>query len=143
MRVKVCSTRARTLRCEALCSSFPGRQFGLAAFAAVRDDQAGAPVAAVRDHGRPADGGLRAGQLPRIAVIAIARDRTADRDDEPGVGVDHDLVVGGVPVVLRLLRDSVVAGGHQSAVHDQYLFPNRGLGERRQGGETAACRAAT
>lgn len=27
---------------------FPGREFGLAAFAAVRDDQAGAPVAAAR-----------------------------------------------------------------------------------------------
>src|SRR5438128_1254856 len=28
----------------------PGREFGLAAFPAVRDDQAGAPVAAVRDY---------------------------------------------------------------------------------------------
>ncbi|GAA4072565.1 hypothetical protein GCM10022233_57200 [Streptomyces shaanxiensis] len=37
------------------------RQFGLAAFAAVRDDQAGAPVAAVRDDRGPSDGGLRTG----------------------------------------------------------------------------------
>jgi len=38
---------------------FPSRQFGLAAFAAVRDEQVGAPIAAVRDDCGPADGGLR------------------------------------------------------------------------------------
>src|SRR5690349_2132653 len=99
---------------------FPGRQFGLPAFAAVRDDQAGAPVAAVRDHRRLADGVLGAGQLPCLAVVAVARQRPADGDDEPGVGVDDDLVVGRVPVVLRLLGDGVVAGGDQGSVHDQH-----------------------
>ncbi|GDY68684.1 hypothetical protein SAV14893_080770 [Streptomyces avermitilis] len=36
----------------------PSRQFGLAAFTAVREEQAGAPVAAVRDDRGPADGCL-------------------------------------------------------------------------------------
>lgn len=43
-----------------------------------------------------------------------------DRDDETGVGVGHDLVVGRVPVVLRLLGHPVDAGGHQGAVHDEH-----------------------
>lgn len=87
---------------------FPGREFGLAFLAAVRDDQAGAPVSAVRDHRGAADGGFRAGQLPRLAVVAVAGQRPADRDDEPGVGVDDDLMVGRVPVILRLLGDLVM-----------------------------------
>src|SRR5690349_12546649 len=37
----------------------PGREFGLALLAAVRDDQAGTPVAAVRDDGGLADGVFR------------------------------------------------------------------------------------
>src|SRR2546421_13006975 len=51
---------------------FPIGEFGLAAFAAVRDDQAGAAVAAVRDDRGLADGVLRAGQFPRLAVVAVA-----------------------------------------------------------------------
>lgn len=69
----------------------PRWQFGLAAFTAVRDEQAGTPVAAVRDDRGPANGGLRAGKFPRFAIIAVARDRSTDGDDEPGVGVDDDL----------------------------------------------------
>jgi hypothetical protein len=34
--------------------------------------------------------------------------------------IDDDLVVGGVPIVLRLLGDGVVTGGDQGAVHDQH-----------------------
>lgn len=34
--------------------------------------------------------------------------------------IDGDLVVGGVPIVLRLLGDGVVTGGDQGAVHDQH-----------------------
>jgi hypothetical protein len=79
---------------------FPSWQFGLAAFTAVRNEQAGAPIAAVRDDRGPADGGLRTGKFPRLAIVAVARDRSADGDDESGVGVDDDLVVGRVPVVL-------------------------------------------
>jgi len=51
---------------------------------------------------------------------AVAGDRPADGDDEPGVGVDDDLVVGGVAVILRLLGDRVIPGGDQGAVHDQH-----------------------
>ncbi|GAA2628769.1 hypothetical protein GCM10009863_50000 [Streptomyces axinellae] len=51
---------------------FPRLQFALAGFAAVRNDQAGAPVAAVRDNRGPADGGPRTGQLPRLAVVTVA-----------------------------------------------------------------------
>ncbi len=90
---------------------FPGRQFGLAAFAAMRDQQPGAAVAAVRDHCRVAGGGLGAGGLPRLAVVAVAGQWPADGDDQSGVGVDDDLMVGGVSVVLRLLGDAVVTGG--------------------------------
>jgi hypothetical protein len=74
----------------------------------VWDEQAGAPVAAVRDDRGPADGGLRTGKFPRLAVVAVARNRPADGDDESGVGVDDDLVVGRVPVVLRLLGNRVI-----------------------------------
>lgn len=49
---------------------FPAGEFGLAAFAAVWDDQAGAAVAAVRgDRGLVACG-LRAGQFPRLPPLA-------------------------------------------------------------------------
>lgn len=57
--------------------------------------------------------------LPGSAVVAVAWQRSADHDDATGVGVDDNLVVGGVPVILGLLCDLVVAGGHQSAVHDK------------------------
>lgn len=47
--------------------------------------------------------------------------RAAGRPRRPGgVGVDDDLVVDGVPVVLGLLGNGVVAGGGQGAVHDEY-----------------------
>jgi hypothetical protein len=61
---------------------FPSRQFGLAAFTAVRNGQAGAPIAAVRDDRGPSDGGLRTGKFPRLAIVAVARDRSADGDDD-------------------------------------------------------------
>src|SRR5881398_2730437 len=54
---------------------FRVREFDLAGFAAVRDDQAGAAVAAVRDDRWLADGVLRAGQFPRLAVVAVAGQR--------------------------------------------------------------------
>jgi hypothetical protein len=104
-----------------LCSSF---QAGSSAWPFSRRceiDQAGGPVAAVRDHRGLPDGILGAGQLPRLAVVAVAGQRPADGDDEPDVGVDDDLVVGRVLVVLRLLGDGVVAGGNQGAVHTEPL----------------------
>jgi|SRR4051812_33951137 hypothetical protein len=42
---------------------------------------------------------------------------STDHDDRSAVGVDHDLVVGGVPIVLGLLGYLVVAGRHEVAVH--------------------------
>ena len=92
-------------------------EFGLAFLAAVRDDQAGAPVAAVRDHGGVADGVLDGWQLPCIAVVAVAGQRLADGDDETGVGADDDPVVGGLLAVFRMLGDDVAAGRERGAVH--------------------------
>jgi hypothetical protein len=70
--------------------------------APVRDDQSGALVAPISDGGRLAHrcGGTRLG--PRLAVIAVARHGPADGDDQAGVGVDDDLVVCRVAIVLRL-----------------------------------------
>lgn len=90
----------------------PARQFGLARLAAVRDGQAGSSVAAVGDDRGAADGILGPGHLPRLAVVAVAGSGPADSDDQAGVGVDDDLVVGGVPVVLRLLGHGVAPGQH-------------------------------
>jgi hypothetical protein len=63
-----------------------------------RPVQAGAVGAAVGDDDGLVDDGLRAGQLFGLAVVPVAEDWPADRDDEPGVCIDGDLVVGGVPV---------------------------------------------
>lgn len=103
------------------------------ASAAVRDDQSGARIAAMGDREVPADGGFGAGLLPRRAVVAVAGERPADHDGQAGVGVDDDLVVGGVPVVLRPLGDGVIAGGHQGAVHDEHAV----LGEHPRGWSTS------
>jgi hypothetical protein len=62
------------------------------------------PVATVRNEGGVADGILGAGQFPRLVVVAVAGQWPTDGDDEPRIGVDDDLVVGGVPVVLIALR---------------------------------------
>ncbi len=99
---------------------FPVGEFGLAALAAVRDDESGFRVAAVGNREGLADGVLGAGLLPCLAVVAVPGERSADYDDQAGVGVDDDLVVRGVPVVLRSLGDGVVAGGDQGAVHDEH-----------------------
>lgn len=99
---------------------FPVREFGLAALPAVRDDESGALVTAVGDRGRIADGVPGAGFLPATGVVPVARQRSADHDDEAGVRVDDDLVGGGVAVVLGLHGDRMITGGHQRAVHDKH-----------------------
>jgi hypothetical protein len=93
---------------------FPGREVVLTWFPSVRDDQAGASVAAVGNHRGAADSCLGAGQFPHLAVVAVAGDRLVDGDDETGVGVDDDLVVRGVPIVLLVLRllGDCVSPGH-------------------------------
>ena len=119
-----------------------GREIGSAFLAAGRDDQTGALVAGVRDDRGLADGLPCVGQLPRLAVVAVAGRRPPYSDDESGVGIDDDLVVGGVPVVLRLLGDGVVAGGHQGAHHDHHgvLAP---VLQRRPPGSALADRVRT
>lgn len=118
---------------------FPVRECASAAFAAVRDDQPGAAVAAVRYHRGVADGVLRHGQFPRLAVVAIAGHRATGGDDEPGVRVDDDLVVGGVPVVLRLPGDGVVAGGVRvSSTSSPVSLRNRLRGRNASDGPRAS-----
>lgn len=60
-----------------------------------------------------ADSGFGPGFLPGFAVVAVAGQVRAGHDDQAGVGVDDDLVIGGVRIVLRLRCDGVVAGGHR------------------------------
>lgn len=96
----------------------PVREF-LSLSAPVGHHEAGARVAAVRDRHGVADGGLGPGFHPCLAVSAVARKRPTDHDDQPAVGVDDDLAIGGVPVIFGLFGDRVVAGGHQGAVHDE------------------------
>lgn len=81
----VCSTRARTLRCEeCVALSTPG--FRLTGFATVRDGQAGAPLTAVRDDGGVVDCILGAGQFPRLAVVVAAGQWPSQGDDKSGTG---------------------------------------------------------
>ncbi len=54
MRVKACSTRTRNLAVEGLVLLFPDRESGPTVLTEVRDERTGAPVTAVRCHGRPA-----------------------------------------------------------------------------------------
>jgi hypothetical protein len=97
-------------------SLLPVRQF-LNGPAAVRHHESGARTAAIGDRHGLADGGLGSRFLPRPAVVPVARQRPADHDDQTGVSVDDDLVVGGVPIVLRLFGDRVVPGRDEGAVH--------------------------
>jgi hypothetical protein len=69
----------------------PGRQFAFSAGSAVRDDQAGALVAAGRDGHRGADRSLGPRLLPAAGVVVVAGQRSADHHDQAGVGVDDDL----------------------------------------------------
>ena len=96
----------------------PGRQRTLTELAAVRE-QAGALVATIGDHG----GGLRCWVHPGVggAVVAGARQRPTDGQHQAGVGVDEELPVDRVPVVLRRRGDLAVLGWDQGAVHDQHL----------------------
>lgn len=103
----------------------PVREFTPAALTAVRDDEAGARVAAVGNRDGVAHGSLRAGLLPRLTAVAVPCERPADHDDQAGVGVDDDLVVGGVPVVLRPLGDGVWVGTRGPSTMSTVPLANR------------------
>lgn len=108
--------RAQPLRGSAQsrpCCALPSRRM---CARRQRNDQSRASVAAIGDHCRVADGGLRAGKL---AVVTVAGQGLTDHDHEVGVVVNDHLVVGGVPVALGLLGHRVVTGGHQRASHDE------------------------
>ncbi len=45
---------------------------------------------AVGGRGRSADGGLGAGLLPGFAVVPVAREGTADRHGQAGLGADDE-----------------------------------------------------
>jgi hypothetical protein len=77
----------------------PAGQF-LACAAAVGHDGPGAWIAAVSDRHSGADGALGSGLFPCLAVVAVAGKRPTDHDDQATVGVDDNLMVGGVSVVL-------------------------------------------
>jgi hypothetical protein len=65
--------------------------------APVRHHEPCARIATAGDGHDRADGGLRAGLLPRLAVLAVAGQVPAARYDEAEVGVDDNLVIGRVP----------------------------------------------
>jgi len=95
-----------------------GKVAAVAGFA-LRHDHLGVALVAAVGHD------VRAGTLPvhtgvtkGAAVIAVARRRSAHRDGQPGVGIDHDLPVHRVPVVLTGCRHGAVVGGHQAAIDD-------------------------
>lgn len=101
----------------------------------MRDEQAGALVAAGGD-GRcaapePVDVELR--EDP--AVVAPAGRRKADRHDQTAVRIDDDLQVRRVPVVLAGRGDTAAAGGRQDAVDDVDGVLARPTG-RRNGQQT-------
>lgn len=99
---------------------FPARQFLVLAAPSVRNHQPRSAVAAVRDGHRLPDRVLGSGFGPCPSVMAVARQWLPDHDDQAGIGVDDHLVVRGVAVILGLLGDLVVTGGHQNAVHDEH-----------------------
>ncbi|GGV72325.1 hypothetical protein GCM10010277_85050 [Streptomyces longisporoflavus] len=92
----------------------PGGQF-FAFAVAVGHHELRARIVGVCDGPGRADGGLRAELLLCRAAGAVVWQGPANHHDEPGIGVDDDLVVRGVSAVLGRLDDRAVAHGNQSA----------------------------
>jgi hypothetical protein len=103
---------------------FPSWGCGLGGLSAVRDEQAGTLVPST--HFGATDGVLDPGLLPGLVAVAVTGQRSPNGKTNPGVGGDDDVMGGGVPRVFRLLSDSVLTGGCQKAVHDQYGEPCAG-----------------
>jgi len=131
---RACSTRAR-MRLGTVVSSavHAGRSLPSLGVRYGMDHLGVALVAAlghdVRAGTLPVHTGVRKG----AAVIAVARRRSAHRDGQPGVGIDHDLPVHRVPVVLTGCRHGAVVGGHQAAIDDQHRVAAVPTTHRRQG----------
>lgn len=70
----------------------PARQFP--AGMAVRHDSPGPWIAAISHHGSPADRCLGPRFLPCHAVVPVAWQGPTDHNDQAGVGIDDDLVIG-------------------------------------------------
>lgn len=103
---------------------FPLRQDTTLVGFAVRDDHFRvAAVSAVSDH-RPA----REFLVVDDRVVAVAGLRVTQGDHQTGAGIDADLQVGGVAVVLRWCGQTMVAGGDQGAVDDGDLVARVGVG---------------
>ena len=102
---------------------FPGWQCPAGA-SAVRDDRPGGDIAAICDDRGIATDVLDSGLGERLAVVAIARQRITDCDHELCIGVDDDLMAGGIPIVLRRCSDRPVPSRNQSPVHNQHRVPS-------------------
>lgn len=61
-----------------------------------------------------------AGFFPAAGVVAVARQGSADHNDQASVCVDDHLMGRGTAAVVGLFADRVVAGGHQRPVHDEH-----------------------
>ena len=77
-------------------------QEGASGSSAVRDDQAGSQVGAVRDHRRPGRRGRQVRLPPDVGIGLVSGRRPSGGDDQAGVSVDDD---------LHVYREAVVAGG--------------------------------
>ncbi|GAA2348585.1 hypothetical protein GCM10010431_85460 [Streptomyces kunmingensis] len=84
----------------------------------MRNEQAGALVAAIGDHGNSPAGHINAGLGEGPAVVAAAGQRIADGHDQAAVGVDDDLQVRRLAAVLARGGDAAVPGGNECAVDD-------------------------
>ena len=97
----------------------------MAAFLAetvAQDLEALHPAAAVGHHRPPVQLLLDAGGAVDDGVVAVAGLWVADGDDQAGGGVDGDLQVRRVPVILAPGGRPVIASGDRSPVDDRGLF---------------------
>jgi hypothetical protein len=84
----------------------------------VRDDQAGVAVTTVGDHACVADRALGPGSFHAVKSSRLPGTGWPT-EAKASVGIDDDLVVSRITVVLGLLLPAAIPFRHQSAVHDQ------------------------
>ncbi|CAM5542243.1 hypothetical protein SDIAM103S_04680 [Streptomyces diastaticus subsp. diastaticus] len=130
MREKVCSTRARTLRCCALFFFLALEQGSSGAFA-VRDDQSGVDVGAVAEDRHALAVCGQAGVPPGFRVRRVAGHRTGGRHHQTCLGVHDDLHVRREPVVSGGCSDLAVADRDEGAVDNPQPVGGIGAGPGR------------